>query len=60
MLHPGQVMLGVRVQRELRKDAQIYAACRDTTVEKLVTKFLEDLVARDVVVAAARDAAPRA
>jgi hypothetical protein len=25
MLHPGQVMLGVRVQRELRKDAQIYA-----------------------------------
>jgi hypothetical protein len=43
-LKPHETMLGVRVPKELRRRVKAYVAMRDTSVEVLVNKFLEDTV----------------
>jgi hypothetical protein len=43
-LKPHETMLGVRVTKELRRRVKAYVAMRDTSVEVLVNKFLEETV----------------
>ena len=47
MLHEGQVLLGFRVPKELRRIAKVYAALHETTVEKLLNDFLWAKVQED-------------